>query len=204
MAKIVYVGSARSDENGKPTEWEAVDILDKRMGLLNGYVINYLTAKVNRIMAQEWVPPILPGISDVMWIRKVAITDANGNISNYTSTVSSDQNGTTWYEFSASEGAAWTNVGDALYAYYNNPDNYTLVMTDEENTAYEGSSILDISSPSGYFMVGSNLLRYDETNDTIEYVKDVSGYSTVSSGADWYQHAVILALGHMWSSVYNW
>ena len=36
MAKTVMIGSARFDENGKPTKWEAVDAGDEGVRTING------------------------------------------------------------------------------------------------------------------------------------------------------------------------
>ena len=168
------------DENGKPTEWEAVENIANRLLILFGS-INYSHGKqISQAFADNFCTgwAIAYKYPNEPEITKFTVTENNtGKISSYVGSNMTNADGVHWIEFTASSSATWNSISDALTAACENPERYALEFYYTDGGSYilfTDEAFEMMTGLLGYFYVGPVLLKYSSTDGLITVISDVS------------------------------
>lgn len=200
------------DENGKPTEWEAADMVDeanvaningvRKLLLATGPLIRQHIFSVDPNLAENIAP--FPAIdTNINQIDRVCIYSSGGTlIDTYIASVATDAEGNTWREFNTGSSGRWATLNEALGDVLGDPA-YTLSFYYVDGGSYvEVQDIeIDMISMTGHCLIGSNVLYYDAENEQLIYIDDVTNYS--ENGANWVKYGNCIAMSDVFNRAFE-
>ena len=216
-AEIASVGQTivvkSIDDTGKPTEWEAVDMVDEaNVANINGVrkllsavgaSIQQQVSSINFNLAENTAPSPAIDTRNINQIDKVCIYSSGGTlIDTYIASVATDAEGNTWREFNTGSSGRWATLNEALGDVLGDPA-YTLSFYYVDGGSYvEVQDIeIDMISMTGHCLIGSNVLYYDVENEQLIYVDDVTNYS--ENEADWAKYGNCIAMSDAFNRAFE-